>query len=397
MIRTPRRPATTLLEVLIATGILAIGLLAILSLFPIGAVNMARAINQNRAADHASNSDTVFRLYWKRAWLSPNDGGLRPLDGFVVPGPPPSFVPGAKDIEPMMVWLDSIPDPNTGLPVRVIVPTSTQPSFPVLVDPVGVRTQAQFGPNYQNYISGMTNLPRRANLSATPTATPDNYPLRATVRNTTMLDEYSYDGNGEPSALSGQIDRGGRYNVAWWIQRPKNNVPHQVHLQVLVFAGRSPTDTAVTEQVFPAFATDYAPDVEPKPKSLTIQVGGQRPALLKGKWIAFTTPIQPQPYPPPPNSPPGTYGVPYPAFDFYRIAAVDEVDPNTVIVELELPLRSYGGTISDAATMQAVLPGWVQTSATPVSGTLNGNVVVFDTLFEVFDRGVVSAGAQAGR
>jgi hypothetical protein len=372
MIRTPRRPATTLLEVLIATGILAIGLLAILSLFPIGAVNMARAINQNRAADHASNSDTVFRLYWKRAWLDPNGGGVISRDQAIA-----NAVNNAPNGEPMIVLLDIS---ATG---EIIPATSTQPSFPVLVDPVGFRTQP--GQN-KNYISGITSFPVRTNLAATPTGTLDSYPLRATVRNTTMPDELSYDQNGEVSALSGQLDRGGRYNVAWFIQRPKNNVPHQVHLQVLVFAGRSPTDTPATEEVFPAVATDYFPNIDPKPKSLTVAVNGQRPALLKGKWVAFTFPIQPQPAPPA-NAQPGDprYGWQYPAFDFYRIAAVDEVDANTVIIELEMPLRSYD--------VNTLLPA----NYTPANGMLLGNVVVFDTLFEVFDRGVVSAGAQAGR
>ena len=51
----------------------------------------------------------------------------------------------------------------------------------------------------------------------------------------------SFDGNGEPTGASGQIERGGRYSVSWLIQRPKNNVPHEVRLTAMVFAGRSPT------------------------------------------------------------------------------------------------------------------------------------------------------------
>src|SRR5262245_31207689 len=77
ILRNARRPGVTLMEVLIATGILAIGMLAIMALFPIGAVSMARAINQNRAADHAAASDAMFRFYWKKAWLDPNGGGVR--------------------------------------------------------------------------------------------------------------------------------------------------------------------------------------------------------------------------------------------------------------------------------------------------------------------------------
>ena len=89
--------------------------------------------------------------------------------------------------------------------------------------------------------------------------------------------------------------------------------------------------------------------------------------------------------------------MPYRAFDFYRIAAIEQIDDNTVTVELEEPLRSYGGNVPDALTLQNILPQWVPTSANPPIGTLTGQVVVFDTLFEVFDRGLVSATTISGQ
>src|SRR4051812_32631282 len=103
MIRqTARRPGVTLMEVLIAMGILAVGMLAIMALFPIGAVSMARAINQNRAADHAAASDAMFRYMWKKAWLDSN-GGLRTLRG----GPPGT---NAIDMDPFLIkYLDEYP------------------------------------------------------------------------------------------------------------------------------------------------------------------------------------------------------------------------------------------------------------------------------------------------
>lgn len=385
MIGRMRRPGVTLMEVLIATAILSIGLLAILALFPIGAVSMARAINQNRAADHAANTDATFRYYWKNAWIDiQNGGGLRPLDGYVLsPGPPVVYVNGARDIEPMITWLDSV---NLGAgPTRIIQTTASQPSYFVLVDPIGVRTQS--GSNALN-VGGVTPtsprpvgaaqifLPTRTSLAA---AEADPVP-RSRVRLTTMLDEFSYDRNGEPSALSGQLDRGGRYNVSWLIQRPKNNVPHEVNLQVLVFAGRAPTDAPSSEQVLPAFATDYTPNVDPKPRAITVDFTNQpKPALIKGKWVAFTTAV----------TPPGPGGVTYAAFDFYRLTAVQDVNDTTLSLEFEQPLRTYevsGGT----------LPGWVPANGNNPS-MLNGYVVVFDNLFEVFDRGIVSAGAVSGR
>lgn len=358
MIRQTRRSGVTLVEVLAATAILAIGLLSIMALFPIGAVSMARAINQNRAADHAQNSDALFRLYWKRAWLDPTGGGRRTLAQ-------------ARQAEPMMVFLDTSP---TGLTIPA---TSSQPSFPVLVDPIGYRTQLQNGAAYRTYVAGNSNLPVRTILAAT--AVPDNaYPLRPTLRNTTLQDDLTYDENGEATDLgSGQLQRVGRYNVAWLIQRPKNNVPEEVSLTILVFAGRSPTDTPSSELYFPAVASAYGPQLEPKPRSVVMSLNGQsRPPVLKGKWVAFSTTIQP------------VGGVPYTSLDFYRIAAVTDIDDNTLSLELEQPLRSY-----DVAT----LPNWKPTSANPVYGDLSGLVVVFDNLFEVFERGTVSATGIAGR
>src|SRR5262249_21138728 len=156
---------------------------------------------------------------------------------------------------------------------------------------------------------------------------------------------------------------------------------HEVHLTVLVYAGRSPTDTPSAEQYFPAVATDYFGNVDPKPKSLTVSLNGQsRPPLMTGKWVAFTTPIQPLPAPPAPAA-----GIQYPAVAFYRIAAVQEVDDNTLTLELEQPLRTY-----DTNT-------FLPTNYAPATGTLTGFVVVFDNLFEVFDRGLVSAATIAGR
>src|SRR5579871_5946527 len=45
-----RRPAVTLMEVLIAMFIMAIGMMALLALFPVGAVTMAQALKDDRCA-----------------------------------------------------------------------------------------------------------------------------------------------------------------------------------------------------------------------------------------------------------------------------------------------------------------------------------------------------------
>jgi type II secretory pathway pseudopilin PulG len=62
-----RRSATTLVEVLVAIFIMGIGLLAILALFPLGALQMAQALKDDRAAQAAANATALARVIWKQA------------------------------------------------------------------------------------------------------------------------------------------------------------------------------------------------------------------------------------------------------------------------------------------------------------------------------------------
>ena len=54
-----RRSAATLVEVLVAIFVTAIGLLALLALFPLGALTMAQAIKDDRTAHAAGNAAAV--------------------------------------------------------------------------------------------------------------------------------------------------------------------------------------------------------------------------------------------------------------------------------------------------------------------------------------------------
>lgn len=54
-----RRPAVTLIEVLIAMFIMAIGMLALLVLFPLGAVSMGHALQDDRCASTAAMAENV--------------------------------------------------------------------------------------------------------------------------------------------------------------------------------------------------------------------------------------------------------------------------------------------------------------------------------------------------
>src|SRR5438128_2059695 len=68
-LRTPHsalaRPGLSLAEVLIAMFVLALGLLGVLSLFPLGAVRMAQAIKDDRSQNHNLNTAANFHVLWK--------------------------------------------------------------------------------------------------------------------------------------------------------------------------------------------------------------------------------------------------------------------------------------------------------------------------------------------
>lgn len=407
-----RRPGVTLTEVLIATGIMAVGMLAILALYPIGAVNMARAINQDRTATHAMNSDNLFRVHWKNAWIE-RDPGTGVPTGTVSQNTEAAYQNSA---EPMLPLLEAHPVyghvlGDWRLPTAPLPPPNwkypnpnTEPSYPVLVDPIGWQNKA--GSADQGFIAGDRLLPVRTTLRAAhhqglnppPPNTyvrvaPDpyaddatrsaqiaffssSYPLTfltamspnppvppapwqwgasipAIVRNTTLLDDMTFDAAGEPAAFTGQLERGGRYNVSWLIQRASNATQSEVKIHVLAFSGRSPTDTTALEYPYPFLVID--------PKVIQLNVASQAaPPIKKGGFIALSYQV-----PRPAGTLPANSS--YPTFDFYRVVSVND-DSGNYYVELETPVKQPSGVIP-----------------------IRQMAVVFDNLFEVYDRGVVSA------
>src|SRR5438876_7451723 len=74
-----RRNAVTLTEVLIAIFVLSIGLMALLSLFPLGAAQMAQALKDQRCAEAAGIAGAQARMIWKEACVTlPNAPGADP-------------------------------------------------------------------------------------------------------------------------------------------------------------------------------------------------------------------------------------------------------------------------------------------------------------------------------
>ena len=83
MTRTSRRTGLSLVEVLTALFIVALGVIAILTMFPLGASQMAIAVRENRSMEAAFSADAQMRSYWKHNVVEPQmqspPGAHRPL------------------------------------------------------------------------------------------------------------------------------------------------------------------------------------------------------------------------------------------------------------------------------------------------------------------------------
>src|SRR5438445_4966279 len=120
-----RRSGVTLIEVLVSIFVTAIGLLALLALFPVGAFSMANAIKNGRCVQASVNA-TAFAKVANIA----NDSLVTPLytnadPGLAALGQYPVIVQNTQQIT------------TPGTPPTTITLPYNGPSYPVLVDPVG--------------------------------------------------------------------------------------------------------------------------------------------------------------------------------------------------------------------------------------------------------------------
>src|SRR5687767_9974685 len=142
-ITAPRRPAVTLVEVLIAIFLMGIGLMAILSLFPLGAAQMAQALKDQRCAEAATNGSALGRVIWKQVCDEDASAGamkfqaeyadktLRPQSSqpFVMAMDDPSYQPPDVPVPDFDANTPTVDDPNlpTGSTTyRKAMPTVTR-------------------------------------------------------------------------------------------------------------------------------------------------------------------------------------------------------------------------------------------------------------------------------
>jgi hypothetical protein len=236
------RRGVTLTEVLVAIFVCGLGLMALMTLFPLGAMNMAQALKDDRCGHCAANASAVLRSFWR---VSLETGGKIPDPGN----------PGRMIDDPALIALEA-----------------TLAKGPVYLDPIGY---AQF-----NGASLAGIIPRRT-LGAAGFAT--------AVKWCSLLDDIDFNPNATPVQLGGgEISRQGRYSWAWmirWLQKPTHPDPRARALEyaVVVYHNRPMTASASLTPV-----GEYAyggASFDPANRTIVVPYGGGRPAIRKGGWL----------------------------------------------------------------------------------------------------------------
>jgi hypothetical protein len=224
-----RRPAVTLMEVLVAMFIMAIGMLALLALFPVGAVSMAQALKDDRcayASSFAENTAIANNIRY-------------------------------GDLNVSLVLNDSTKAP-TGL---------------VYVDPYGVSMGV--GPVGFGFIP--IPIQRVRPLFAGSKSLIDRW--------FSLPDDIGFTLSGTPdvSNTGGIIDRGRNYTIAYLLRRQPSNVistanpslspTYSVQLYAVVYSGR-PVNTLLPEVTLVASGAANTNGIVINTTGTTIKRGG---------------------------------------------------------------------------------------------------------------------------
>lgn len=384
------RLGITLTEVLVAIFIMGIGLLSLLALFPLGAVNMAQAIKDQRTTDFAIQST---------GFASTKIGNVR--NDFLVRSAyvNSDIVNGAGRINNDL----RLVGPNANIP-RVPMPDpQLGAGLPVYVDPLGVffgtptpRAGATSGipgnaVGIPNNPAGVQRLPlfhigRTADNIGLPAIAGTNAGIRRTsiglVNNPgtftvnlqlyrrwfTNLDDIIYDDNGLAKLSGVSFTRNSRYSCAFLCQQNESTLPtgpdRPVRMSIVIYDNRPWSNPTSSE---PAYAAIF--NQGSKIGTLMWTANQARPPVDRGSWILDATCTQ---------APSGSAAGP-PTINgyFYRVSSVSVPSAilavaNSMDIELEKPAQ--------ASTPYPSVPGAVPAPAA------NGVAVVMRNVVEVFDR-----------
>jgi hypothetical protein len=402
-----KRRGTSLMEVLIAIFVLALGLVSLLTLFPIGYVQMARAVQDERAAELAANAASYMRTLWKSAC----ENSAR-----ITPGGQPLFT----DAYSLNSFTGAMDDPNvyltgqgldqyetppsnpnwpvvvtptlsvpglTPLPMNAAVAAGvqrliaqanlTQSSYPVFVDPVGFQaagsgaSQLWVGyppppppPNVTTYSIPRRQVPPKM-MNGTPRY-PASVSFPQTLRNCMLQDDMDFNTTSGP-VLPDMQNRVAQYSCAWLLQRDNNNKRTEVNVTVVVYHRRS--IETLSDEVACWATPGTAPisgGVQFSPKvTLHYPKTGPKPGVRRGGWILDATMY---------NLPNNSATVKH--ANYHRVTEVGDERPsatNTSEVDLDLQLE----TPMRPVPLNTLPNGFYKSRL----------IIIQDRVLEVFDKG----------
>jgi len=355
-----RRTGLTLVEVLVAIFIMGIGLIALLTLFPIGILRMAQAIRDERTAQAGISANSIAVVYDVRR------------DPLVI---------SASATEPDLF---SNPGALLTTPLKPADPLSE--SYPVLADPIG---RVAFTGVAQEWAGQIAGYLRRRPVSFLPSAA-------ALDQNFKLWDDITFDSTfdptltvpassrpGTPKILAPSnplaIQRDPRYSWAYLLRRPQTQDRTVVDCAVVVFDKRATLN--VTESVYADIAL-----FDPAKNTILIDLSGAAtvpPNIRPGDWIYDCTfYASPATIPIPANRPNNcvhSY--------FYRVVAAEDIvagGKKYAKYEVQTPLRGF---------VSGPSKGCIASATDPITGTANavyvGSVMVMEGVAEVFEKGPV--------
>jgi hypothetical protein len=318
------RPGISLLEVLTAIFIMGIGMLALLTLFPLGALSMARGIRDDRAAHIAANASALAIAFDLRQ----DDNVQRGLNNLNNNSPP------TMD-DPNLLSMDTA-DTTTNKHDLVGNAVYVDPFYATFSNRLGRYPPT--GPPPPVVTPGLIRV--TASFATTP---------QARARWFTFQDEITFDPFGRAKVtVPGNpptIDRPGTYSHAYLIRRPRFGTREVSDLTVVVYAQRN-TESGVVE------GEDTIYNAPPPPPAnqwmgtsgnttLTVNYSGfPKPDFRKGTWILDTT------Y----DAATRTVNA-----HFYRVETATETGATQFTLELDRPLKANVSTICVMKNVIAVV------------------------------------------
>jgi hypothetical protein len=379
----------SLIEVLVAIFVMGLGMIALLTLFPIGAISMGQAIQYDRATVCAGNAAAADRI-WSigldpqvhKDFLDPSESG----HAAGTPQIPPNGGPGYPVFVDDWGYNAIAGSLNGALPATPVPPTS--PSFWVggmdgvtvnpnfgAAPPYGIRRQST---SFLNNSSAGGDPALSTGILVGPFGplTGPAYRTNKILSWSFLLDDMTFLSDGISSGLPcpppgiGAVQREDRYSWAYFYRPPQiatgSVVDAQIDLNVVVYNGRTPgfsaTGAPLGEQTFLALF-----DTNSNPNRIRLTWGSAPPNVRKGSWVLDATIVYDAT-----KNPTEIHGY------FYRVTGVTQSGPTSVDL-----------------TIQGILRGFNTPASFTTTGANNpGYVVVMDNVVDVFERLTNSQGVQ---